>query len=66
MEESINKETERYIGLMHALAGAIFGVISGLTLGNGQITFLSTILLGLIASYPLMLISRKIFNLSEK
>jgi uncharacterized membrane protein YdjX (TVP38/TMEM64 family) len=61
----MEKEVERKIGLVHATVGAAFGVICGFYL-NGGLTFLSVLLLGFIISYPLMPLSRKIFNLSEE
>ncbi len=59
----MDKETERNIALLHAAAGTVFGVISGLFVDWVGLNFLGALTLGFLASYPLMFISRKLFRL---
>jgi hypothetical protein len=61
----MEKEIERRIGLIHAIAGIFFGIISGFIF-KGKMPFLVVIIIGLIVGYPLMTFSRRVFNLSEK
>jgi hypothetical protein len=59
-------EIERKISLIHALAGAVLGVVFGLFLNPPELTLLSVLLLGFIISYPLKLLTMKFFNLSSE
>jgi hypothetical protein len=61
----MEKEVERKISLIHAGIGAIFGVVTPFII-NRELTFLSVLIIGLIVSYPLRIISMKIFNLSDE
>ncbi len=56
---------ERRISLMHALAGAIFGLASPF-LFTRTLTFVSVIILGLFIAYPLYLLSCRVFSLPQK
>jgi hypothetical protein len=56
---------ERKISLMHALAGAIFGLASPF-LFTRTLTFVSVIILGFLLAYPFYLITRRVFNLPQK
>ncbi len=59
----MDKEMERNIALLHAIAGAIFGLISGLIVDWQGMNFFGALTLGFLASYPLMFVSRKLFRL---
>jgi hypothetical protein len=59
-------ETERKIALLHASAGVALGVAFGLYLNTPELTLLSVLLLGFILSYPLKILSMKLFNLSSE
>lgn len=59
-------ELERNIALLHAFAGVALGVVFGLYLNTPELTILSVLLLGFIISYPLKILSMKVFNLSRE
>jgi hypothetical protein len=61
----MEKEIERRISLFHAIVGALFGIVTTSKI-NSELTILSTIILGIIVSYPLMITSKKIFKLSDE
>ncbi|MBI5253516.1 MAG: DUF5379 family protein [Euryarchaeota archaeon] len=61
----MDKEIERKIGLLHAAAGFAAGIISGLYLSEINLTLLNVLFFGIIAAYPLRILSMKLFNLSE-
>ncbi len=58
-------EIERKVSLIHALAGATFGVVSPF-LFTRTLTFVSVIIAGFLFAYPLYILTRRIFNLPEK
>ncbi len=59
-------ETERRIAILHTFAGVALGVAFGLYLNTPEMTLLSVLLLGFILSYPLKILSMKLFNLSSE
>lgn len=61
----MEREIERRISLIHALAGAVLGFASPFIFTT-TLTFASVIIFGFLLSYPLYVVTRKIFNLSEK
>lgn len=62
----MDKELERKIALIHAIAGIALGVASGIYLNTADLTILSVLLLGFIVSYPLKILSMRLFNLSNE
>ena len=62
----MDMDTERKIALIHAFFGLILGVIVGYYLDIAGLTILSVLLVGLILSYPLKVLSVKLFNLSNE
>ena len=58
-------EVKRKISLIHSFAGIVFGVIVGYGI-NFPLTFVSALAIAFVASYPLFIATRKIFNLSER
>lgn len=62
----MEKEVERKISLMHAAFGFLAGVVSGLYKAQVTLQFLHVLFFGLVIAYPLMLLSRRLFNLSEQ
>jgi hypothetical protein len=63
---AMDVELERKIALVHAFAGVALGVVFGLYLNTPELTILSVLLLGFILSYPLKILSMKLFNLSKE
>lgn len=61
----MDKEIERKISLLHAAAGVAVGIISGLYLGETNLTLLNVLFFGVVIAYPLRILSVKFFNLSE-
>ncbi len=61
----MDKEIERRISLLHAAAGFAAGIISGLSLGETNLTLLNVLFFGIIIAYPLRILSMKLFNLSD-
>lgn len=61
----MDKDTERKIALMHAFLGLVLGVGFGNYLETTGLTLLSVLLIGFILSYPLKLLSERLFNLSN-
>ena len=61
----MDMDTERKIVLIHAFFGLILGVIFGYYLDIVG-TILSVLLIGFILSYPLKVLSGKLFNLSNE
>ena len=61
----MDKDAERKIGLVHSLAGLVLGIVSGRYLDGPNFNLLNVLLLGFVVSYPLMLLSKRLFNLSE-
>lgn len=62
----MDKRTENRIGYMHALVGAVAGVVSGLYIGGTNLSVINVLAIGIIISYPLMILSKKIFHLSDE
>ncbi len=62
----MDEQIIRKIGLMHALAGAIFGVFTAFFFNVPGLTIISVLIVGLVFSYPLYILTKKTFNLSEK
>jgi hypothetical protein len=62
----MDKETERRIALLHALAGLGVGVGMGLYYRVEGLTILSVIIIGVILSSPLLLVTRKLFSLAPE
>lgn len=62
----MDMDTERKIALMHAFLGLVLGVVFGYYLNSSDLTLLSVLLIGFILSYPLKLLSMKLFNLSNE
>ncbi len=60
-EREREKVRDRDIAVLHAVAGALFGVVTGLYLRTPGLTLISVLLLGLLASYPLMLLTQKLY-----
>ncbi len=58
-------DMKRKISLMHSLFGLIFGIVTAYVI-HTILTFGAVIFLGLLASYPLFIATRKILNLSAK
>ncbi|MFQ5815751.1 MAG: hypothetical protein ACE5G7_04565 [Candidatus Hydrothermarchaeaceae archaeon] len=56
-----DKEVERKIALIHALAGVILGVFTGSYLDSTDYNLINVLILGLILSYPLMLLTKKLY-----
>jgi hypothetical protein len=61
----MEREIERKVSLIHALVGAVVGVASPF-LFTRTLTFVSVIIVGFLLAYPLYILTRKIFNISEK
>ncbi|MFQ6136942.1 MAG: hypothetical protein ACE5PM_07165 [Candidatus Hydrothermarchaeales archaeon] len=61
----MKKDTERKIGLLHALYGFIAGIVVALYNWKG-LNLLNAMALGFLISYPMMFICRKLFNLSPE
>ncbi len=61
----MKSDVKRKISLAHSLFGLIFGIATAYQI-NTTLTFGTTLFIGLLASYPLFIASRKILNLSEK
>jgi ABC-type dipeptide/oligopeptide/nickel transport system permease subunit len=62
----MDMDTERKIALMHAFLGLVLGVVFGYYLNSSDLTLLSVLLIGFILSYPLKVLSMKLFNLSNE
>lgn len=62
----MEKNVERKIGLLHSLAGLALGIVSGKYLDGPNFNLLNVLFLGFVISYPLMFLSKRLFNLSEK
>ncbi|NOZ76923.1 MAG: hypothetical protein GXO65_04455 [Euryarchaeota archaeon] len=62
----MDQETERRVALFHAFVGAVVGAWMGFNYHQAGFTFVTVILLGLVISYPLMFVSRKLFSLSPE
>ena len=63
---NMEKDVERKIGLLHAGAGLVVGILTGNMYQGETLEFLQALILGMLFSYPLMPISRKIFDIPEK
>lgn len=61
----MNEEVKRKISLVHWLFGAVFGLVTGIAL-NTTLSFGAVLFLGLLASYPLSILTRRFFNLSAR
>ncbi len=57
----LEKEIERDIAVLHTIAGMLFGVVTGLYVNNPDLNIINVLLLGLLVSYPLMPVSKKLF-----
>ncbi len=55
------KDRDRNIALIHTLAGAFLGILAGKYLNSTGYTFLNVLVLGLILSYPLMILTKKLY-----
>lgn len=62
----MDKRIERKIGLLHTLLGAIIGIISGLYIKGTNLSIINVLFIGMILTYPLFPLSKRLFNLSEK
>jgi hypothetical protein len=56
-----DKEKERKIAIIHALAGLLLGVLTGLYLDGTKLNLINVLVIGLILSYPLMLLTKKLY-----
>ncbi|NOZ59580.1 MAG: hypothetical protein GXO66_08425 [Euryarchaeota archaeon] len=56
---------ERKISLIHAAAGTLLGLVSPFVI-PGTLTLVSVIIVGFLLAYPLYILTKKSFNLSEK
>ncbi len=62
-----NKDVERKIAVIHAIAGIVLGVLTGIYFGSAKnnpitpINVISLILIGVVLSYPLMLLTKKLY-----
>ena len=59
-------QVERKISLLHSSAGIILGIISGIYIKSGNLNLINVLFLGLVASYPLKILTQRLFNLSAK
>lgn len=62
----MEKGVERKIGLIHAVAGALVGAVTGYFHLGGTLNLLGVIMIGIAISYPLKLLTAKLFNLSSE
>lgn len=62
----MDMETERKIAVIHASVGLALGLAFGYYLDSSGLTILSVLLIGFILSYPLKILSMKLFNLSNE
>ncbi len=62
----MDEQIMRKIGLIHALAGAIFGVFTAFYFNVPGLTLISVLMIGFVFSYPLYVLTRKIFDLPDK
>ena len=60
----IEKDVERQIAFLHAAYGLVFGIIFGLYYKSVALPFLSVLIWGLAISYPVMIITKRMFKLS--
>lgn len=56
-----DKDIERKIALLHAAAGVVLGIFSGIYVGGTNYNLVNVIVLGIVVSYPLMLLTKKIY-----
>lgn len=63
---NMEKDVERKIGLLHAGAGLVVGILTANMYQGETLEFLQALILGMLFSYPLMPISRKVFDIPEK
>jgi hypothetical protein len=62
----IEKELERRISYIHAAYGLVAGVLFGIYYGGEVIPFVSVLIWGIMLSYPVMLITKSVFKLSNE
>ncbi|MEE9594274.1 MAG: hypothetical protein V3V92_02635 [Candidatus Hydrothermarchaeales archaeon] len=55
------KDRDRNIALIHALAGTLLGILTGTYLNDTSYTLINILVYGLILSYPLMLLTKKLY-----
>ncbi len=62
----IEKEIERKIAFMHAIYGLLAGAVFGVYYKGDAMPFLGTIIWGVAISYPMMILTRSVFKLSNE
>ncbi|MEE8401774.1 MAG: hypothetical protein V3R86_06435 [Candidatus Hydrothermarchaeaceae archaeon] len=62
----IEKDIERKIAFIHAAYGFIVGILFGRFFTGDVLPFLSVLIWGVALSYPGMIVSKKMFNLSAE
>jgi len=62
----MDKDTERKIALIHAFFGLVLGLVFGYYIDSTGMTIVSVLIIGLILSYPLKILSMRLFNLSNE
>ena len=62
----IEKELERQIAYLHAAYGLVAGIFFGIYVRGEVVEFVTVLLWGLIVSYPAMLITKRMFKLTEE
>ncbi len=62
----MDMELERRIALIHASFGLVLGLVFGYYFNSPGLTLFSVLLIGFILSYPLKILSMRLFNLSSE
>ncbi len=62
----IEKTLERQIAYIHAAYGLVAGVLFGIFYGREVVPFASVLILGIMVSYPAMLITKWVFKLPDE
>ena len=62
----IEKEIERQIAYLHAAYGLVAGILFGIFFDRAVIPFVSVLIWGVMVSYPVMLVTKKMFKLSDE
>ncbi len=62
----IEKEIERQIAYLHAAYGLVAGILFGIFFDRAVIPFVSVLIWGVMVSYPAMLVTKRVFKLSDE
>jgi hypothetical protein len=62
----IEKDLERRIAYLHAAYGLVAGILFGIYSGNEVVPFVTVLLWGIMVSYPAMLITKRMYKLTDE